>query len=127
MAQVSAPAAAASGCNHRNFEPLESRRKVFKILSDGRVIKYMMLWFSFEVTRSGRSQVRVDGGSDMAAKTLPTLQRIRGEAFRKDIAVANFGLHFGGRNHARFQQQLRDLAAYTADHRASAIAVRMHF
>lgn len=61
--------------------------------------------------------VRVDGGSDMAAKTLPTLQRIRGKAFRKDVAVANFGLHFGGRNHAKFQQQLRDLAKYTTEHR----------
>lgn len=61
--------------------------------------------------------VRVDGGADMASQTLPTLHRIRGEAFRNDIAVANFGLHFGGKNIDKLQQQLRVLSQYTSDHR----------
>lgn len=62
-------------------------------------------------------QVRVDGGTAMAQHTLPVLRQLRGRKLRRDLAVANFGLHFrAGSKGGPYLANLQALANYTRDH-----------
>lgn len=60
----------------------------------------------------------MDSGTAMAEHTLPVLEKLRGGKLRRDIAVANFGLHFStGQGGAPFLGNLRALSKYTKEHK----------